>query len=217
VKAYAAGLYLTEPAIGNPQVLADEAAAYIGQGFQAVKMKVGFGVEADVAAVRTVREAIGDDIALMVDANHAYDVTTAIRLGRTLQQYDVGWFEEPVVPEDLDGYCTVRQALDVPIAGGEAEFTRYGFRELISRGAVDIAQPDICISGGISEARRVAVLAQTWGVRCVPRRTCGAPALPLLRRFISSLPCPRSHPRCAHSSRCWSGIVLKTLSATTYW
>ena len=84
------------------------------------------------------------DIALMVDANHAYNASEAVRLARVLADYDVYWFEEPVVPEDLDGYMEVRAASDVPIAGGECEYTRYGFRQLIDCRAVDILQPDLC-------------------------------------------------------------------------
>jgi D-galactarolactone cycloisomerase len=78
------------------------------------------------------------------------------------------WFEEPVVPEDRDGYRRVREALDVPVAGGEAEFTRYGFRDLIAGGCVDIVQPDLCVSGGISEFVKIHALASTFGVLTVP-------------------------------------------------
>ena len=84
-----------------------------------MKLKVGFGVEEDVAATRAVRSAIGADVALMVDANHAYDAVDAIRLGRKIEGHDIGWFEEPVPLEDLVGYRAVKAALSIPIAGGE--------------------------------------------------------------------------------------------------
>ena len=97
VQAYATGLYRRKS--GDPlQYLADEAADYVGEGFRAVKLKVGFGVEEDAAVTRAVRHAIGPDVALMVDANHAFDVTAAIRLGRMIEEHDIGWFEEPVPP-----------------------------------------------------------------------------------------------------------------------
>ena len=135
VQAYATGLYRRRS--GDPlHYLAEEAAGYVAEGFKAVKLKVGFGVEEDAAVTRAVREAIGPGVALMVDANHAYDSVTAIRLGRMIEEHDIGWFEEPVPPEDVAGYRAVKAALSIPIAGGECEFTRFGFRELlVSRGS----------------------------------------------------------------------------------
>ena len=131
VQAYATGLYRRKS--GDPlRYLAEEAAGYVAEGFRAVKLKVGFGVEEDAAVTRAVREAIGPDIALMVDANHAYDATPAIRLGRMIERHDIGWFEEPVPPEDLAGYREVKSALSIPIAGGECEFTRFGFRDILA-------------------------------------------------------------------------------------
>src|SRR4051812_16056955 len=130
VQAYATGLYRRKS--GDPlRYLAEEAAGYVAEGFKAVKLKVGFGVEEDAAVTRAVREAIGPDIALMVDANHAYDTVAAIRLGRMIEPYDIGWFEEPVPPQDLAGYRAVKAALSIPVAGGECEFTRFGFREVL--------------------------------------------------------------------------------------
>lgn len=118
VQAYATGLYRRKS--GDPlRYLAEEAAGYVAEGFKAVKLKVGFAVEEDVAATRAVRSAIGADVALMVDANHAYDAVDAIRLGRKIEGHDIGWFEEPVPPEDLVGYRAVKAALSIPIAGGE--------------------------------------------------------------------------------------------------
>ena len=109
VQAYATGLYRRKS--GDPlRYLAEEAAGYVAEGFKAVKLKVGFGVEEDAAVTRAVREAIGPDIALMVDANHAYDAVAAIRLGRMIEPYDIGWFEEPVPPEDVAGYRAVKAA-----------------------------------------------------------------------------------------------------------
>ncbi|MGH7278720.1 MAG: mandelate racemase/muconate lactonizing enzyme family protein [Candidatus Rokuibacteriota bacterium] len=167
VRAYATGLYRRRvPDVAA--ALAQEARGYVAEGFRAMKLKVGFGVEEDVRNVRAVREAIGPDVRLMVDANHAYDSAQAIRLGRLIERHDIGWFEEPVVPEDIDGYVQVKQALAIPIAGGEAEYTRYGFRELLARRAVDIAQPDICACGGFSEALKIGTLASTWGVTWYP-------------------------------------------------
>jgi len=105
---------------------------------------------------------------LMVDANHAYDATAAIGLGRLIEQYDLAWFEEPVPPEDLTGYRSVKAALTIPIAGGECEFTRFGFRDLFASRAVDIAQPDTCAAGGLSECKKIADMSETFGIRYNP-------------------------------------------------
>jgi D-galactarolactone cycloisomerase len=167
VQAYATGLYRQKS--GDPlRYLAEEAAGYVAEGFKAVKLKVGFGVEEDAAVTRAVRSAIGADVALMVDANHAYDAVSAIRLGRKIEEYDIGWFEEPVPPEDLAGYRAVKAALTIPIAGGECEFTRFGFRELLVSHAVDIIQPDTCAAGGLSECKKIADMAEAFGVRYNP-------------------------------------------------
>jgi D-galactarolactone cycloisomerase len=164
VKAYATGLYRRKS--GDPiQYLAEEAAGYVADGFNAVKLKVGFGIEEDARVTRAVREAIGPDVALMVDANHAYDAIAAIRLGRMIEPYDIGWFEEPIPPEDIAGHLAVKAALSIPIAGGECEFTRYGFRELLVARALDIVQPDTCAAGGLSECKKIADMAESFGIR----------------------------------------------------
>jgi D-galactarolactone cycloisomerase len=167
VAAYATGLYRRKS--GEPiRYLAEEAAAYVAQGFRAVKLKVGFGVEEDVRVTRAVREAIGPNIALMVDANHAYDAVAAIRLGKQIEACDIGWFEEPVPPEDIAGHLAVKAALSIPLAGGECEFTRFGFRNLFLARAVDIVQPDTCAAGGLSECKKIADMSESFGVRYNP-------------------------------------------------
>jgi D-galactarolactone cycloisomerase len=107
VEAYATGLYRRET--GTPQTyLAEEARGYREEGFKAVKLKVGYGVEEDTRMARAVRGAIGSGVGLMIDANHAYDAVEAIRLGRQVEALDIGWFEEPVPPEDIDGHRAVK-------------------------------------------------------------------------------------------------------------
>jgi D-galactarolactone cycloisomerase len=167
VQAYATGLYRRRS--GDPlQYLVEEAENYVAEGFKAVKLKVGFGVEEDTAVTRAIRKAIGPCVALMVDANHAYDSVAAIRLGRMIEEHDIGWFEEPVPPEDVAGYRAVKSALSIPVAGGECEFTRFGFRDLLVSHAVDIVQPDTCAAGGLSECKKIADMAEAFGVRYNP-------------------------------------------------
>jgi len=130
VEAYATGFYRKRG--GDPlHYLAEEARQHVAGGFAAIKLKLGFGIEEDARLCRLIRGELGDGVAIMVDANHAYDATAAIRLGRQIEDLDIAWFEEPVPPEDVAGYTAVKRALRIPIAGGEAEFTRWGFRSLI--------------------------------------------------------------------------------------
>ncbi|MDJ0757051.1 MAG: mandelate racemase/muconate lactonizing enzyme family protein [Ardenticatenaceae bacterium] len=187
IQGYATGLYMRDAA-DDRQNLADEARSYIEEGFKHLKMKVGYGLAKDISIVTAVREAVGDDIHLMIDANHAYDATTAIRLGKKLSHLNIDWFEEPVSPEDIEGYAEVRQAIDIPVAGGEAEFTRFGFRQLLTQRAVDIVQPDICAAGGLTEGRRIADMARTWHTRCIPHVWGTAIGRAASLHFIASLP-----------------------------
>jgi D-galactarolactone cycloisomerase len=167
-RAYATGLYEPQGVPSIVEALVDEAVGYKEAGFTGMKLKVGYGLETDESYVRAIREAIGDDIALMVDANHAYNASEAIRLARVLADYDVYWFEEPVVPEDIDGYMEVRAASDVLIAGGECEYTRYGFRQLIDCRAVDILQPDLCAAGGFTEVMKIIAMASAASIPVIP-------------------------------------------------
>jgi D-galactarolactone cycloisomerase len=185
--AYATGLYRRES--GRPEgYLAEEAASYVADGFTAVKLKVGYGVDEDLCMIRAVRDAIGAGIGLMIDANHAYDAVAAIRLGRLAEPYDIGWFEEPVPPEDVAGHREVRAALTIPIASGECEFTRFGFRELITKRAVDIVQPDTCSAGGISECKKIADMTLAYGLRYVPHVWGSGVALAAALQLLAVLP-----------------------------
>jgi len=167
IKPYATGMYRNKiPTIVSE--LVREAEGYIEQGFEAIKIKIGFGVEDDISTVRQIRKALGDDVQLMVDANHAYNARTAIKLSRSIEEYDIAWFEEPVPPEDIDGYVEVKAKTNIPVSGGEAEFCRFGFNNLLKNRAVDIVQPDCCVTGGISEFKKIAVLASVNNIQCYP-------------------------------------------------
>ena len=167
VEAYATGMYRHDD--GDSLVyLVEEAVGYVEQGFKGVKLKIGFDIAEDVAIVRAVRRAVGPDIKLMMDANHGYDAIDAIRMGRMVEDLDIRWFEEPVVPEDLAGYREVKAALNIPISGGECDYTRYGFREIFASRAMDIVQPDTCAAGGLSECKKIADMAVAHGIRYIP-------------------------------------------------
>ena len=167
VRTYASGMYFTETE-SLSEKLAQEALGYKKQGFNAMKMKVGLNIRRDIENVQAVRRAIGSDIDLMIDANHAYSLTEAMKLARAMESYQIFWFEEPVSPEYYLSYSQLRKATSLPIAGGECEYLRFGFLHLFQQQCVDIAQPDICAAGGLTEVKRIADMAYTFGVDLVP-------------------------------------------------
>ena len=134
------------------------------QGFTAMKIKIGQGLETDVMAVEAVRNHVGDDITLMVDANCGYDTKTALQVGKALEKYNLRWFEEPVAPDNYEGYRLLSENLSIPIAGGEAHFLRYGLKDLITKGKVDIIQPNVCRAGGVTECLKIHGLARAYNV-----------------------------------------------------
>lgn len=201
VKTYATGGYYK----GGPDkwadtgLLAAEVERHVATGFRALKIKVGLlSVAEDLARVKAARRALdacapsGERFPYMVDANHAYPPHIAITVGRGLEEEDTLWFEEPVIPEDRRGYRQVAETLDLAIAAGECEHTCYGFRDLMLEGCIDIAQPDICGTGGISEAVKIATLARTFGVQVIPHVWGSGIALAAALHFIASLP-PSPH------------------------
>lgn len=195
VEAYVTGLYEPADPARHTEALVEEARRHVAEGFRALKMKVGFGIARDVRNVAAVREAVGPDVRLMVDANHAYDVTGAVELGRRIASCDVAWFEEPVPPEDVEGYREVRLRQPVPVAGGECSFTRFDFRRFFEARALDVAQPDIGAAGGLSESRRIADMAQAFGVRVVPHVWGTGIAVAAALQLLAVIP---SEPLCRH-------------------
>ena len=167
VVPYATGLYFSESKTLVKDLVA-EAKNYVYQGFKAIKMKVGLSIKEDVRNIKNVRAAIGSDIQLMVDSNHAYSLREAIELARKIEPYEISWFEEPVSPEFYDQYAQLRNKTSIPIAGGECEYLRYGFLQLLQNKSVDIAQVEICASGGLTEAKRITSLASSFGVEVIP-------------------------------------------------
>lgn len=149
------------------------------KGFRAVKVRVGstYGFDRDAApgrsveVVRAVREALGDDMAIMVDGNSCFTAPRAIELGRRLEEFDIFHFEEPCPYTNLDATAKVAAALDVPIAGGEQDWDLVRFREMLERGAVDIVQPDLIKAGGFTVCGKVAALAEAFGAVCTPHQT----------------------------------------------
>jgi D-galactarolactone cycloisomerase len=187
-RVYATGLYEPQGVPSIEEALAEEALGYKEQGFSGLKLKVGYDLKTDVRYVRAIREAIGDDMALMVDANHAYNASEAIRLAREIEPYSIYWFEEPVPPEDIEGYLEVKRNTSILIAGGECEYTRYGFRQWIERRAVDILQPDLCATGGFSEMQKIVAMASAANLPVIPHVWGTNVGLAASLQFFAALP-----------------------------
>ena len=152
--------------------LVEEARGMVAQGYKHIKVKVGVNggkdLREDVRRIAAVREAVGPAIGIMLDANNAFTSATAVQLANRLREYDILFFEEPVLADDLPGLARFRQGTDIPLATGEHEYTRYGVRDLLLNQAVDVLQVDITRSGGFTEMLKVAALAQTWNVGFAP-------------------------------------------------
>jgi len=165
---YATGMYFKDiPEDALVESLVAEASGYRNQGFDAMKIKVGKNLDFDTRLIAALRQAL-PDTTLMADANHAYDLPEAIRIGHVLDEHAFAWFEEPLSPEHESQFRQLHEKVDIPIATGECEQTRYGFRRLLSAGGVQIAQPDIAFCGGLSEAVKIRTIASALGVNVLP-------------------------------------------------
>lgn len=149
--------------------LAEEARRLVADGYTAMKIRLaGRSIDDDVARVRTVREAVGDGITLMADANQALDLNKAIALGRRLEEFSLAWFEEPMPAHRFEDYALLCAALDTPIATGESNYTRLEFKRLIDMRGADILMPDLSRIGGPTELRKVAALAEASDIAVTP-------------------------------------------------
>ena len=168
VPAYASGGYYLDGK--TPAKLGEELAGYVALGFKAVKMKVGrFDPKQEEARIAAARDAIGDDILLMLDANNAWsDVPTAIEYMRRFEAYKPYWIEEPFSPDDIDNHAELARRTLITVATGEIEAGRWRHQELLQKRAASILQTDAAVCGGISEFRRIAAMAAGYGVTLCP-------------------------------------------------
>ena len=170
IPVYASRLYSSE----LPQ-LASEAKRYKEEGYKAMKLRFGWGptdgaagMHKNVDLVRTVRETVGDGVDVMADAYMGWTLDYAKRMLPLLEQFNLRWLEEPVIPDDIHGYAELKSYARIPIAGGEHEFTVYGFRDLLEARAVDYIQFDTSRVGGITQARKIAALAEAHSIPVIP-------------------------------------------------
>lgn len=193
LQPYATGFYRLSGR-GEQDRLAEEALRHFDNGFSLMKVKLGFGVSDDIAVMKAITNALGSrEVRLMVDANHAYGRQEALYLGEALSDYNLRWYEEPVVPEDIESYVALRSRLPMAIAGGENEHGLYGFRSLFAAGALDIAQPDIGSCGGFTAARHIMNLAMSFGVEVNPHVWGSAVAQAASVQWLAAI------PNCHHS------------------
>jgi len=168
---------------GSAEQLADNGAALVQEGWRALKIgSLGFEgfatgsacIRATVERVQALREAVGPEVRIMMDAHGRPTPSQAIRLIRALEPFDLAFFEEPVPPDNVDAFARLAGAsLDTPLATGERLFTKWGYRELLERQYVDIIQPDVCHDGGILETRKIAAMAETYYVKVAPHNPNG--------------------------------------------
>jgi D-galactarolactone cycloisomerase len=186
VMPYATGFYRT--ANGRyPEDGVEEALRHKANGLRAMKLKIGFGIEDDLALIRSVREAVGPEIRLMADANGAYNAGLARRLMLECREQKLYFLEELLAPEDQEGYTAIRHLTETLVASGENLFGKIGYRNWISQGALDILQPDLCSSGGFTECKKIATLAQAWNTMLIPHVWGSGIGLAASLQFIATL------------------------------
>ena len=189
IPVYGYGMMLQNKSVEELiELFQEEANEIKTKNFKAMKMKIGLGPKDDLKLIQAVREVIGDEFKLMVDANHAYNLSDALYVGKGLDEMNIYWFEEPVAPEDYEGYKELKEKLKTNIAGGEAEFTKYGWNQLIKNRCIDIAQPEVCGLGGITEYLKISALAQANFIPIVNHVWGSALSIAVNLHLLTSMP-----------------------------
>lgn len=196
VRAYATGHFFgdVEDFDDLRASVVEEAQNHVDAGFDALKNKIGlarhfpWGRTEDVKLVRAIREAVGDDVRLMTDANHAYDAADARWVADRLADLDIHFFEEPVPPRAVDSYRRVNRESAVSLAGGECWAFEHEFERVLNAGAVDFVQPDVTSAGGLTTTRRVTTLAESYGIQCVPHVFGSTIALAASLQLLATIP-----------------------------
>jgi D-galactarolactone cycloisomerase len=175
IRVYASGLPALDRHASSEALdaLGQEALRLEAAGYSGLKMALGKGIEGDLRSVRAVRDQLGDDFLIYADAAGVYDRAQALKLGRELEALRVAWFEMPIPPEDVEGYGQLADALTLPIAL-DSLTSRYEVAEFIRRRGLDVVQPDVCRAGGITECRRIAELADAFGLAFAPHVSIGS-------------------------------------------
>lgn len=168
ISCYATGMYFRKVSESDLlRGICAEAQCYVEQGFKALKIKVGKNQDYDKRQIREMRRQF-PDVKLMADSNHGHSLAEAIEIGRVLDECNYAWYEEPLSPEHRFMFRQLADKIDVPIATGECEQTRWGFQDLLSPTGVHIAQPDLAYCGGPTEAIKIRSIASSFGVTTIP-------------------------------------------------
>jgi L-alanine-DL-glutamate epimerase-like enolase superfamily enzyme len=187
IKAYAGGIALGWQ---DPASLAEEAKRYVAEGYRALKLRMGDGPVRDIARVRAVRKAVGEEIDILTDANTAYTLDDARRVMPAFEECAVGWLEEPFPPQDRRAYAIAATLGRVPLAAGENHYTRYEFATLLEDGHVQFVQPDLSKTGGVTEAMRIAAMASAQKLTVNPHTSATAINMATTIQFLCAVDNP---------------------------
>jgi D-galactarolactone cycloisomerase len=187
IKAYAGGIALGWQ---DPASLAEEATRYVAEGYRALKLRMGDTPVRDIARVRAVRKAVGEEIDILTDANTAYTLDDARRVMPAFEECAVGWLEEPFPPQDRRAYAIAATLGRVPLAAGENHYTRYEFATLLEDGHVQFVQPDLSKTGGVTEAMRIAAMASAQKLTVNPHTSATAINMATTIQFLCAVDNP---------------------------
>lgn len=183
IDAYASDLHWDEP-----QMMAETAKRFVGEGFSWVKTHIGAEHDNDLVRLEAIRRAIGPDIGLMIDINTVYDRQTALEQGRRQAAFDPFWFEEPIAPADYEGHAWLRDRLPMPIAAGENLYTVHGFTPMFACRGCDYVMPDILRCGGIGQTRLICEAAEREGVIATPHNFSSGVGLAATLHLMAAVP-----------------------------
>ena len=172
---------------------AQHALDYVAQGFRAIKVKIGRGARTDRAHLTAVREAVGDDVELLTDANCAYHLDEATKVGYVLRDLDIGWFEEPLAVDDLAGLAELRRRTGLTLVNGETQFTTYALRDTLIADAIDVYMPNLARCGGLTEAQRIAALAAAFHVDIAPHGVGSVVSVSAALQLMAAVPNVRTY------------------------
>ncbi len=199
--------------------IVEECKRAVNDGFSAVKLRVPGNLAEAVELVGSVRDVVGATFDVMVDANMSYDRRGALQLARELEALGVMWLEEPVLSRSLaqyvDDHTWLADRVSLNLAGGESLLTRYEFIDLMARRIFDIVQPDCTSVGGISEAKRVADMASTWNLKCVPHIACSSGTGVALAAGLQVILASENAPLIevdAYGGPGWEGMLLEAIT-----
>ena len=185
IETYASDIYWED----NPKSMGDSAIRIANKGFRTIKAHVGYkSPRLDTERVKILREAIGNDINLMIDLNGGYSRLEAYQAAQLWEKFNLMWLEEPLNPNQIDAMADLRSRIQIPIAAGENEFRLHGFKELFDKNSLDVAMPDIARVGGLQETKNICSLAEAYGIPVSPHNYSSGILLAATIQLMASTP-----------------------------